>query len=79
MLELLKFVHENMYGDKHSCPCRRCRNETGHINVADIFVHLMEYGMFQDYTLWHFHGKGSLVNQVYQLPQTRTVIEPIDE
>ena len=65
VLEFLKFVHENMSGDKYSCPCRRCRNGTGHIDVGDIFVHLMEYGMVQDYTLWYFHGEGPLVNQVY--------------
>ena len=79
VLEFLEFVHKNMSGNKHSCPCRRCRNGTGHIEVGDIFVHLMEYGMVQDYTLWHFHGEGILVNQVHQKPQYGTVIELIKE
>ena len=79
VLEFLEFVHKNMSGNKHSCPCRRCRNGTRHIKVGDIFVHLMEYGMVQDYTLWHFHGEETLVNQVHQPPQHGRVIEPIEE
>ena len=50
--------------------------------MGDIFVHLMECGMVQDYTLWYFHGEGPLVNQVHQPPQSRKVIdiiEPINE
>ncbi|KAM7483701.1 hypothetical protein LguiB_008284 [Lonicera macranthoides] len=37
VLNFLTFVHENVSGNKHSCPCKRCRNGTCQINVEDIF------------------------------------------
>jgi hypothetical protein len=64
VLDFLMFLHENVSGDKHSCPCRRCRNGKGLIVVGDIFVHLMKFGIDKNYTFWSFHGETPLVNDV---------------
>ena len=72
MINFLTFVQENVSGNKHSCPCKHCRNGSGQIDVGDIFIHLMEYGIDEEYNFWCFHGETSGVTLVNQ-PQLEAI------
>lgn len=54
----LKFVTEKLgKGTWSSCPCAKCRNSRGMVDLKAIFNHLIRNGIDQSYTTWYFHGE----------------------
>jgi len=54
--EFVKYAKRNLKSDLIPCPCIRCRNGKN-VNGGEVELHLVKWGMQQDYVFWGFHGE----------------------
>ena len=54
--EFVKYARRNLGDDLISCPCTHCRNGKN-CHWEEVEVHLIKWGMQQDYLLWKYHGE----------------------
>ena len=56
--DFVKYAKRNLKGEDISCPCVRCRN-CKCLKWTDVELHLIKWGMQEDYVSWKFHGERS--------------------
>ncbi|CAM8931598.1 unnamed protein product [Rhodiola kirilowii] len=66
--EFVKFAKQNG-GNSHICPCRRCLMIRGRITTKEMFVHLINNGMMNEYHTWTSHGEESTEPSPYMMRQ----------
>ena len=54
--DFVKYAKRNLEREEISCPCVRCRNGKC-LRWTEVELHLVKWGMQQDYTFWKFHGE----------------------
>ena len=54
----LEFAKQNSNGvDWHCCPCVKCHNIGGKMELKTVYEHLFFNGIDQTYTTWFHHGE----------------------
>ncbi|KAM7503774.1 hypothetical protein LguiB_002678 [Lonicera macranthoides] len=70
--EFTKFVRKTSPCDLISCPCVQCRN--GKLQPSEeMELHLIKWGMQENYTFWCFHGERQTPFVPEQLPITKNM------
>ena len=70
--DFVKYAKRNLKREEISCPCARCRNGKC-LKGTEVELHLLKWGMQQDYMFWKFHGEKEFPYIPEQLPTKETI------